>query len=61
MIGCTWLAVRIAIRPLTRLAEAVENLDPNAHPVHLDVSGPIEVSHAAAAFNAMQARIAIYI
>lgn len=61
MIGCTWLAVRIAVRPLTRLAEAVENLDPNAHPVHLDESGPVEVSHAAMAFNAMQARIAAYL
>ena len=29
MILCAWLAVRIAIRPLTRLAQAVENLDPN--------------------------------
>jgi len=61
MIGCTWLAVRIAVRPLTRLAEAVENLDPNAHPVRLDESGPVEVSHAAMAFNAMQERIAAYL
>lgn len=28
MIACTWLAVRIAIRPLTRLANAVETLTP---------------------------------
>lgn len=61
MILCTWLAVRIAIRPLTRLAEAVENLDPNTHPVHLDEKGPTEVAHAAMAFNAMQARIAAYL
>ena len=32
LLGCTWLAVRLAIRPLTRLARAVETLDPNAHP-----------------------------
>ncbi|SDT15545.1 Signal transduction histidine kinase [Pseudomonas sp. Z003-0.4C(8344-21)] len=61
MIGCTWLAVRIAIRPLSRLAEAVENLDPNAHPMHLDESGPREVAYAARAFNSMQARIAAYL
>jgi signal transduction histidine kinase len=61
MIACTWLAVRIAIRPLTRLAQAVETLDPNAHPVHLDEQGPTEVAHAARAFNAMQARIAAYL
>ncbi|MCU1763023.1 HAMP domain-containing histidine kinase [Pseudomonas sp. 14P_8.1_Bac3] len=61
MILCTWLAVRIAIRPLTRLAEAVETLDPNTHPVLLDENGPTEVAHAAKAFNAMQARIAAYL
>lgn len=61
MIACTWLAVRIATRPLSRLAEAVENLDPNAHPVQLDESGPREVAYAARAFNTMQARIAEYL
>ncbi|KPA88048.1 signal transduction histidine kinase [Pseudomonas asplenii] len=61
MLGCTWLAVRIAVRPLTRLAQAVENLDPNTHGVQLDESGPSEVVHAATAFNAMQKRIADYL
>jgi signal transduction histidine kinase len=61
LIACTWLAVRIAIRPLTRLAQAVETLDPNTHAVHLDEKGPTEVAHAAKAFNAMQARIAAYL
>ncbi|MBV4478159.1 ATP-binding protein [Pseudomonas botevensis] len=61
MIACTWLAVRIAIRPLTRLANAVETLDPNAHAVHLDEQGPNEVVYAARAFNSMQARIAAYL
>ncbi|MCU7251942.1 sensor histidine kinase [Pseudomonas koreensis] len=61
MIACTWLAVRIAIRPLTRLANAVETLDPNAHAVHLDEQGPNEVAYAARAFNSMQARIAAYL
>ncbi len=61
MIICTGLAVGIATRPLSRLAEAVENLDPNAHPVPLDENGPREVAHAARAFNTMQARIADYL
>ncbi|MBV4488372.1 HAMP domain-containing histidine kinase [Pseudomonas sp. SWRI153] len=61
LILCTWLAVRIAIRPLTRLANAVETLDPNAHPIKLDEQGPTEVVHAARAFNAMQTRIAAYL
>ncbi|WP_460158145.1 ATP-binding protein [Pseudomonas sp. S3_C06] len=61
MIACSWLAVRIAVRPLTRLANAVETLDPNAHPINLDESGPTEVIYAARAFNAMQARIAAYL
>ncbi|WP_333989589.1 HAMP domain-containing sensor histidine kinase [Pseudomonas sp. S3(2024)] len=61
LIACTWLTVRIAIRPLARLANAVESLDPNAHPVMLDEHGPTEVAYAARAFNAMQARIAAYL
>jgi signal transduction histidine kinase len=61
LIGCTWLAVRIAVSPLTRLAQAVETLDPNAHGVRLDEKGPTEVVHAAKAFNAMQDRIAAYL
>lgn len=61
LIGCTWLAVRIAVRPLTRLSQAVETLDPNAHSVRLDEKGPTEVVHAAKAFNAMQDRIAAYL
>ncbi|WP_455928388.1 ATP-binding protein [Pseudomonas capeferrum] len=61
LLVCTWIAVRIAIRPLTRLARAVETLDPNAHPTPLDETGPTEVAHAAAAFNEMQKRIAEYL
>ncbi|MCU0072515.1 HAMP domain-containing histidine kinase [Pseudomonas koreensis] len=61
MLACTWLAVRIAIRPLTRLANAVETLDPNAHPINLDEKGPNEVAYAARAFNSMQTRIAAYL
>ncbi|MFJ2367083.1 sensor histidine kinase [Pseudomonas sp. NPDC087697] len=61
LIGCTWLAVRIAIRPLTRLSRAVETLDPNTQRIHLDETGPTEVAYAAVAFNAMQERIAVYL
>ncbi|MBJ2232739.1 HAMP domain-containing protein [Pseudomonas simiae] len=61
LLGCTWIAVRLAIRPLTRLARAVETLEPNAHPTPLDEQGPTEVAHAAAAFNEMQKRIAEYL
>ena len=61
LLGCTWMAVRLAIRPLSRLSRAVESLDPNAHIQHLDESGPTEVAHAAVAFNAMQQRIADYL
>lgn len=61
LLGCTWLAVRTAIRPLTRLSRAVETLDPNAHAIPLDETGPTEVAYAATAFNAMQDRIAAYL
>lgn len=58
---CTWLAVRLAIGPLTRLAHAVDNLDPDKPGVQLDESGPREVKYAAVAFNALQARIAAHL
>jgi len=61
LLGCTWMAVRLAIRPLSRLSRAVESLDPNARIQHLDESGPTEVAHAAVAFNALQQRIADYL
>ncbi|AJO78259.1 ATP-binding protein [Pseudomonas sp. MRSN 12121] len=61
LILCAWLAVRVAVRPLTRLAQAVDSLDPNTHGVPLDEKGPLEVAHAARAFNAMQARIGAYL
>lgn len=58
---CTWLAVHLAIGPLTRLAQAVDNLDPDHPGVQLDESGPREVRYAAVAFNALQARIAAHL
>lgn len=56
--ACSWLAVRLATRPLARLAQAADELgaDLRASPLALD--GPTEVARAARAFNAMQERIA---
>jgi signal transduction histidine kinase len=61
LLLCTWLAVKTAIRPLTRLAHAVDSLDPNAPGPLLDESGPREVRYAAVAFNSLQARITAYL
>ena len=61
LLLCTWLAVRLAIGPLTRLAQAVDNLDPDQPGVQLDESGPREVRYAAVAFNALQAHIAAHL
>jgi signal transduction histidine kinase len=53
-----WLAVRIATRPLARLAQAAEALSPNQAATPVPEEGPAEVAQAARSFNAMQARIA---
>jgi signal transduction histidine kinase len=58
LVGCAWVAVRLAIRPLSRLAHAADVMDPNKKSPPLSESGPMEVAHAAMAFNAMQDRIA---
>ncbi|TLP78741.1 HAMP domain-containing histidine kinase [Pseudomonas nitroreducens] len=61
LLFCTWIAVRLAIRPLTRLAQAVDHLDPDAPAPELDERGPSEVVYAARAFNALQGRIGSYL
>ncbi|MDN6859304.1 HAMP domain-containing sensor histidine kinase [Pseudomonas sp. CAN2814] len=61
LLFCTWIAVRLAIRPLTRLAQAVDHLDPDAPAPDLDERGPSEVAYAARAFNALQGRIGSYL
>ncbi|CAD5109524.1 sensor histidine kinase [Zestomonas carbonaria] len=61
LLGCTWLAVRTATRPLARLARAADTLDPNMRGPRLDEDGPSEVAYAATAFNAMQDRIAAHL
>lgn len=52
-----WLAVRLALRPLARMAAAANALAPGSHHQRLADTGPREVAHAARAFNAMQGRI----
>ncbi len=54
----TWLAVRIATRPLSRMAEAARRLgEEPERAAPLDTGGPTEVAQAAAAFNQMQLRV----
>lgn len=58
LLLCAWLAVRQAIRPLSRFTRAVETLEPAApEPRPMTEDGPREVQQTARAFNAMQARI----
>jgi hypothetical protein len=54
----TWIAVRIATEPLTRLQRAADALGPELNGAPLPQDGPNEVARAAGAFNAMQRRIA---
>ncbi len=57
----TWIAVRIATEPLSRLRRAADALGSDPNGVPLPEDGPDEVARAAAAFNAMQRRIADYV
>lgn len=54
----TWVAVRLATRPLAELARAANELGSDLRTAPLREDGPTEVARAAAAFNAMQRRIA---
>ena len=53
----TWFAVRLATRPLSRMAEAARALGEDPERAPMDTRGPTEVSQAAQAFNQMQQRI----
>lgn len=53
----TWFAVRLATRPLARMAEAAHALAPGGAAQPLPETGAREVALAATAFNAMQRRI----
>jgi signal transduction histidine kinase len=57
LAAATWWGVRLAVRPLGRLARAADALRPGMHGPPLDEQGPRELSQAARAFNAMQQRI----
>ncbi len=62
LAGLSWWAVSLATRPLRRLAQAADALNPaQLSPAlagaPLSEQGPREVARAARAFNAMQARI----
>jgi len=57
LAAVTWLGVRLAVRPLGRLAAAADALTPGTLGPTLDDTGPREVAQAARAFNAMQRRI----
>lgn len=57
----TWVAVRLAVRPLAELARAANELGPDLRAAPLKEDGPTEVAHAATAFNAMQRRIAEHV
>lgn len=54
----SWLAVRLATRPLAQLAHAADAMGPDMKSVPLPVDGPLEVAQASSAFNAMQRRLA---
>jgi signal transduction histidine kinase len=57
----TWIAVKVATEPLARLQRAADALGPELSGTPLPEDGPKEVARAAAAFNAMQRRIADHI
>ena len=54
----TWLAVKLATRPLARLERAANSLGSDLRREPLPEDGPKEVARAATAFNAMQRHIA---
>ncbi|WP_234369598.1 ATP-binding protein [Paracidovorax avenae] len=58
VVAVALVAVRIAMRPLARMARAADALGRDLQSPPLDTSGPREVRQAAQAFNAMQRRIA---
>lgn len=58
--GVTWIGVRLATRPLVQLANAADTLGPDLRASRVPENGPLEVSRAARAFNAMQERIGVY-
>src|SRR6201986_3670287 len=54
----TWVAVKLATRPLARLERAANSLGSDLRGELLPEDGPAEVARTATAFNALQRRIA---
>lgn len=61
LLGCVWLAVRLATRPLVRLADAADRLDVAWQGDAISEQGPQEVATAARALNALQSRVAAHV
>ena len=61
LLGCVWLAVRQATRPLERLAAAADRLDVAGQGEAIPEQGPLEVEKAARALNALQSRVAAHV
>jgi len=61
LLGCVWLAVRLATRPLVRLAEAADRLDVARQGDAISEQGPREVEAAARALNALQSRVIAHV
>jgi len=58
LVFFTWVAVKLATQPLARLERAANSLASDLRGELLPEDGPKEVARTAAAFNAMQRRIA---
>lgn len=61
VIGISLIAVRWVTRPLSMLASAADSLGRDINQPALSETGPMEVRHAARAFNTMQARLKRFI
>ncbi|MEB0140661.1 MULTISPECIES: ATP-binding protein [unclassified Undibacterium] len=61
LIAFSWLAVRLATRPLAQLAAAADRVSPDRSTDLFPTDGPLEVAKAGIAFNAMQQRISTYL
>jgi signal transduction histidine kinase len=61
LLACVWLAVRLATRPLTQLADAADRMDPSGKGEQLPQEGPSEVMKAARALNALRSRVAAHV
>jgi signal transduction histidine kinase len=61
LLTCVGVAVRLATRPLARLAAAAEQMDLAGKGVPLPQDGPSEVAKAAQALNILQSRVAAHV